>query len=200
MAIKVTKIVEPVPIRGFGIFSKMIMVCLCITIIGIPLAVAYAMVASIFVNVKNTQVQNKFIVDGVELFRKFIGQEVEHLNVGVDVSDKVYSLSGIAYKDGYFYLMHQGSATRVPPDMIRDYSWNIDGVTKHYVIGAGPLSGSGATIRALDQASALQAYKNSGLTINVKDVAHPTWFVMTNSRTLCEKWTEIFKQVEARTM
>jgi hypothetical protein len=200
LAIEVTRVVEPVPFAGTGVFNTIVMVCLCLTIIGIPLAVAYALILKIFIIRQNGQIQNQFIVGGVELFRKFIGQDVEHINVGVDISTNMFSLSGIAYKGGYFYLMSMGSATKVQFDKIRDYSWSIDGVTNHTIVGAGLLYGSALVEQSLNEASAIQAYKNSGLSVSVKDVSHPTWFIMTDNKSLCEKWAEIFKQVEAGTM
>ncbi|MFT8420537.1 MAG: hypothetical protein ABF665_03300 [Gluconacetobacter sp.] len=97
----------------------------------------------------------------------------------------------LAYDGKNIIIMNSSDYAILGWDDIRTWAWQIQGVQS--TTGGNQLANNLDDLIANSKAGG-----QSGFTVGVADINHPKWFFPTglNGRPICEKWMEIFNQIQ----
>jgi hypothetical protein len=178
---------------GVGL-GWLIIVPLCLTIVGILLAAPLMMILH---RMSISSANCRILREANQAFPAFIGTKPEYLDVtvcGYGSNLKQLSASGMAYAGGHLYVLEEGVAAELPWDLIRSWTWKIEGASRTELYGNHDI-GTQMHVGSTNQNNAALAFRQSGFKIVTADIDKPEWRFQTDNAAVLKKWMEIMTQM-----
>jgi len=125
-------------------------------------------------------------------FVDFIGKEPQYIDVSVFGYDNGFKGTGMAYSDGYIYIMQGGYAAEFEWHEVREWSYRIENPD---LIMPRNLTSASVNHIYYNMRSAGMAAAASGFALRVSSIEAPSWQFTTSDQRICEKWMEICNQL-----
>lgn len=172
-----------------------VIVCaaLCCTVIGI-LVIPTVLIATLGMRARSVnlrwdrEVRRRFIA--------FIGAVPDHIDTAVFKYEDGFRGTGVAYHDGRIFMMQAGHAVEVEWEDVRRWSYSVE--TPERLTTSSTNLTVTSHVLAQNLASAYDAARSNGLTVQVASIDSPTWRFTTSDVRTCERWMEILAQVDER--
>lgn len=146
--------------------------------------------------------QKKLLEEAEVALTEFIGKSVKYENVSISGRDGSLSASGLAYDNGFIFIMDHGLAAKVPWADVRNWNWNIAGHNTVTVYGGNLKSNMAGNLSASinNAIEKSRAHAESGFFIGVSDIDYPKWQFTSVDEKVLTRWFEIFKQLDEGTL